>query len=199
MVSRSRLLIAAAAVSLAACRQDMQDQPRFKPLQRSNFFADGRSARPTIAGTIARGHLQLNPALFLGEVNGRFVSTPPLPVDGALLARGRDRYDIYCSPCHSRAGDGRGMVALRGFRYPPSFHSDRLRGVPDGYIYAVITNGYGAMSDYSYQLEPRDRWAVTEYVRVLQFSRNAHTGELDENDRQALDRAASSASGGGPR
>ena len=116
-----------------------------------------------------------------------------LTVDGALLARGRDRYDIYCSPCHSRAGDGRGMVALRGFRYPPSFHSDRLRRVPDGYIYAVITNGYGAMSDYAYQLEPRDRWAVTEYVRVLQFSRNAQAADLDASDREALDRASSPA------
>ncbi len=191
MVIRWRaLLVAAAAVSLSACRRDMQDQPRFKPLQRSSFFPDGRSARPLIEGTIARGHLQLNTAFFRGQVNGQFVSTPPLTVDAALLARGRDRFDIYCSPCHGRAGDGRGMVALRGFRYPPSFHSDRLRGVPDGYIYAVIANGYGAMSNYAYQLEPRDRWAVTEYVRVLQFSRNAQAADLDASDRDALDRTA---------
>ncbi len=190
MVTRVQAaLTALAAVLLSGCRQDMQDQPRYKPLQRSNFFQDGRSARPILGGTIARGHLQRNPAFFLGAVNGQFVAAPPLPVDAALLARGRDRYGIYCSPCHSPAGDGRGMVALRGFRYPPSFHSDRLRGVPDGYIYAVIANGYGAMSNYAYQLEPRDRWAVTEYVRVLQFSRNAQAADLDENDRQALERA----------
>ena len=193
MVNRNHAaLMALSAVLLSGCRQDMQDQPRYKPLQRSNFFQDGRSARPILAGTIARGHLQHNPAFFLGAVNGQFVAAPPLAVDAALLARGRDRYDIYCSPCHSPAGDGRGMVALRGFRYPPSFHSARLRGVPDGYIYAVIANGYGAMSNYAYQLEPRDRWAVTEYLRVLQFSRNAQAADLDENDRQALERAGGS-------
>ncbi len=185
---QAALMVLMAAL-LSGCRQDMQDQPRYKPLQRSNFFEDGRSARPIIAGTIARGHLRRDSAFFFGAVNGQFVAAPPLTVDAALLARGRDRYDIYCSPCHSPAGDGRGMVALRGFRYPPSFHSDRLRGVPDGYIYAVIANGYGAMSNYAYQLEPRDRWAVTEYVRVLQFSRNANASDLDDSDRQALERA----------
>ncbi|MDQ6677029.1 MAG: cytochrome c, partial [Acidobacteriota bacterium] len=106
------------------------------------------------------------------------------------LARGQDRYGIYCTPCHSPTGDGRGMVALRGFRYPPSFHTERLRTVPDGYIFAVVTNGYGAMPDYSYQMNVHDRWAVTEYVRVLQFSRNASVSELDEADRQALTKIA---------
>lgn len=191
MVNRSHVMLAVwIATSLSACRQDMQDQPRFKPLQRSNFFPDGRSARPILPGTIARGHLEIDTAMFRGEVNGQFVTKPPLPVNGALLTRGRDRYNIFCSPCHSRAGDGRGMVALRGFRYPPSFHSDRLRGVPDGYIFAVITNGYGAMPDYSYQMDAHDRWAVTEYIRVLQFSRNARAEDLDATDRQALDNTA---------
>lgn len=178
------------AVFLTACRQDMQDQPRYKPLQRSAFFPDGRSARPLIAGTIARGHLTTNAALYAGKRNGEYIADAPLPVNAELLARGHDRYDIYCSPCHSRAGDGRGMAALRGVKYPPSFHSERLRTVPDGYLYEVITNGYGAMPDYSYQLDVHDRWAVTEYVRVLQFSQNANISELDEADRQALSKIA---------
>lgn len=174
------------ALMTAGCRQDMQDQPRFKPLQRSNFFADGRSARPILAGTIARGQLPSDRALRTGESNGRLLDTLPVPLTRALLERGQERYDIYCSPCHSKVGDGRGIVELHGFRYPASFHTDRLRGAPAGYLYQVISNGFGAMPDYAYQVEPGDRWAIVAYIRVLQLSQHATTQDLDQQGREKL-------------
>jgi mono/diheme cytochrome c family protein len=149
----------------------MHDQPRFKPLQKSDFFADGRSARPLPPNTIARGHLADDQPRFTGVVNARFVDTLPVPLTRDLVARGRERFDIFCSPCHGRLGDGNGMVALRGFRAPPSLLTDRVRRLPVGYIFAVITNGFGGMPDYAEQIAADDRWAIVTYVRALQLSR----------------------------
>ncbi len=176
-----------ALLCATACRQDMQDQPKYKPLAESRFFADGRSARPIPAGTIARDELNDEDALHTGAANGTFLASIPLPVNATLLHRGQDRFDIYCSPCHGRLGDGNGMVAQRGFRAPANLHSDRLRSVPPGYIYQVITNGYGAMGDYDDQIPVSDRWAIVAYVRALQLSRSANVNEVPANERTQLE------------
>ncbi|MBC7924103.1 MAG: cytochrome c [Bryobacteraceae bacterium] len=152
------------AALLSGCRQDMHDQPRYDAQEPGPFFKDGRSARPFVEGTIARGHLPDAP------VEG-FPDTIPVPVNRQLLQRGRERYDISCSPCHARTGDGNGMIVQRGFRAPPSLHNARSRALPASYIYAVITDGYGAMPSYYDQISPADRWAIVAYTRVLQYSR----------------------------
>lgn len=168
------------------CRQDMQDQPKYKPLAESRFFADGRSARPIPAGTIARDELDDNDPFHTGAANGTFLPSIPVPVDSQLLHRGQGRYEIYCSPCHGRLGDGNGMVAQRGFRAPANFHTDRLRSVPPGYIYQVITNGYGAMGDYADQVPVLDRWLIVAYIRALQLSRYATVDQVPANARTQL-------------
>lgn len=165
-------------VSLTACRRDMQDQPKYKPLQKSEFFADGRSARPVPANTVAWDELNDTDPEHTGEANGVFLDTIPLPVNEALLRRGQQRFDIFCSPCHGRTGDGNGMVAQRGFRIPANLHTDRLRQVPPGYIFEVITNGYGAMPEHRDQIPVADRWAIVAYVRALQLSRNASISDV---------------------
>ena len=170
----------------AACRRDMQDQPKYKPLVRSNFFTDGRSARPVPADTIARDELNNNDSFHTGEANGNFLEAIPVSVDSQLLHRGQDRYDIFCSPCHGRIGDGNGMIAQRGLRIPANLHTDRLRAVPPGYLYQVITNGYGAMGEYNYQLSVPDRWAIVAYMRALQLSRNARISDVPPNASSEL-------------
>jgi mono/diheme cytochrome c family protein len=181
------VVIFGALLCATACRQDMQDQPKYKPLAEDRFFADGRSARPIPAGTIARDELNDDDALHTGEANGTFLASIPVPVNVELLRRGRDRFDIYCSPCHGRLGDGNGMVAQRGLRAPANFHTDRLRSVPPGYIYQVITNGYGAMGDYDDQIPVNDRWAIVAYVRALQLSRNANVNEVPASAQAEMD------------
>jgi mono/diheme cytochrome c family protein len=168
----------AALAFTTGCRRDMQDQPKYKPLQKSDFFVDGRSARPIPAGTIAWDELNDNDPEHTGEANGVFLDTIPLPVNEALLRRGQDRFDIFCSPCHGRIGDGNGMVAQRGFRIPANLHTDRLRQVPPGYIFEVITNGYGAMPEHRDQIPVNDRWAIVAYVRALQLSMNARISDV---------------------
>lgn len=177
------------------CRRDMQDQPKYKPLGENRFFADGRDARPIPYGVIATDELNGNDVLHTGSVNGTFAETIPLPVTAALLARGRDRFDIFCSPCHARTGDGYGMVRQRGFWIPANLHTDRLRHVAPGYIYQVIKNGYGAMPDHGDQIPVRDRWAIVAYVRALQLSRNAQLSDVPAAERQSLQKEASSSAG----
>ncbi len=179
-------LIAFMLLLSAACRQDMQNQPKYKPLGATSFFADGREARPIPAGTIARDELNDDDPFHSGAENGAFLATIPAQVDSNLLRRGRDRYDIYCSPCHGRTGDGNGMVAQRGVKIPANFHTDRLRSVPPGYIYQVIKNGYGAMGDYGDQVPVNDRWAIVAYVRALQLSRNANVNDVPADQRGQL-------------
>jgi mono/diheme cytochrome c family protein len=188
MRARVFLPLAAAAVLVlgAGCRQDMHDQPRYKPLAGNDFFADGRSARPRIVGTVARGHLKTGSALETGKENGLFVATIPMAVDADLLARGRTHFETFCTPCHGRTGRGDGMIVLRGFKKPSSYHIDRLREAPSGYLFDVITNGFGAMSDYSAQTTPEERWAIVAYVRALQLSQAATVDELPEDVKAKL-------------
>jgi mono/diheme cytochrome c family protein len=183
--SSSLLAVLLCLFAIAGCggtlRQDMANEPRENPLSPSSFFKDDRSARPLIDNTVMRGAIALDP-LFIPKDSNAF----PLPLTEELLARGRDRYNIFCSPCHGLQGDGNGMVAMRGMKHPPTYHQDRLRNVPVGYLFDVITNGFGAMNDYSMQLTPRDRWAVVSYVRALQLSRNAPVTELPAHLKERL-------------
>ncbi|MGA2427773.1 MAG: cytochrome c [Candidatus Acidiferrum sp.] len=187
IASRSRLLAALCGIAcvllLAGCslKQDMALQPYNRPLTPSDFFTDGRSERPLVENTVARGALAED-ALFVSKESNAF----PLPVNQELLERGEGRYKIFCTPCHGLQGDGNGMVAVRGMKHPPSYHQDRLRQSPNGYFYDVITNGFGAMYGYSAQIPPRDRWAIVAYVRALQLSRNAKASELPSDLREKL-------------
>ena len=166
---------------LAGCRQDMHDQPRFKPLAKSDFYADLRSARPPVEDTVARGQLHEDQYFYTGMIGGG--NTPgdymPFPVTAEVLARGRERFNIYCSPCHSRLADGNGIVPSRGFpKRPPSFHIERLRKAPLGYFFDVMTHGFGVMLDYSAQIPPEDRWKIVAYIRALQLSQNATQSDI---------------------
>jgi len=188
MTNTSRVLVAACA---AACflfaggceylKQDMANQPKNRPLAPSSFFEDGRSERPLVENTVARGSLA-NDELFVPKDSNSF----PLPVNLALLERGEERYKIFCSPCHGLQGDGNGMVAMRGMKPPPTYHQDRLRLAPNGYFYDNITNGFGQMLGYSAQIPPRDRWAIIAYIRALQLSRNAKGADLPAELREKL-------------
>lgn len=174
------------SVLCTACRQDMQDQPKYKPLAQNRFFLDGRNSRPIPANTVALDELNDTDSYHTGTSHGTFLDTIPAKIDSALLNRGRDRYDIFCSPCHGRLGDGNGMVAQRGVRAPANFHTDRLRSVPPGYIFQVITNGYGGMGDYGDQVPADDRWAIVAYIRALQYSRNASVNDVPTAARGQL-------------
>src|SRR5271156_5253397 len=162
-------------------RQDMANQPRQNPLSPAPFFQDDRSERPAIENTVARGSLEQD-ALLVPKESNAF----PLPLTEELLVRGQDRYNIFCSPCPGLQGDGMGMVTLRGMKHPPSYHQERLRQAPNGYLYDVATNGFGAMYGYSAQIPSRDRWAIIAYVRALQLSRNARAADLPPDLRQKL-------------
>jgi len=161
-------------LATAGCRLDMHVQPRQNPLSKSDFFADQRSARPRVEGTVARGEYDDNPYLRTGKIGNNPGDFMPFPVTAEVLNRGRERYNIYCAPCHSRVGDGEGFIPSRGFsRKPPSYHIERLQKAPVGYIYGVITEGFGIMQDYSSQIPPRDRWCIVAYIRALQLSQHA--------------------------
>jgi mono/diheme cytochrome c family protein len=182
-----RISLALIALLLTtACRQDMHDQPKYKPLGRSAFFEDGRASRPLLAGTIARGHLQEDEQLYTGKSGDQPVTVFPFPIGERDLRRGQERFNIYCSPCHARIGNGDGMVVRRGLRGPPSYHIDRLREAPVGYFYDVITNGFGAMPDYAAQIEPEDRWRIVGYIRVLQRSQHATPADAPPDQRARL-------------
>jgi len=194
MTSASRVLVAACAAAAfllsGGCRylkQDMANQPKNLPLSPSDFFEDGRSERPLVENTVARGSIA-DDALFVPKESNAF----PLPVNQELLARGQKRYKIFCTPCHGLQGDGNGMISMRGMKHPPSFHQDRLRQAPNGYFFDNITNGFGAMYGYSAQIPTRDRWAIIAYVRALQLSRNAKVGDLPAELREKLNPAGSS-------
>jgi mono/diheme cytochrome c family protein len=187
------LLLGAALCALAGCdeaiRQDMANQPKNRPESPSDFFSDGRSVRPLIENTVARGSIA-NDAY---NVPKDFAGFPPaVKINEKLLNRGEDRYKIFCTPCHGLQGDGLGMIAARGMRHPPSYHIDRLRQAPNGYFYDVMTNGYGAMYSYSERIPPPDRWAIVAYIRALQLSRNAKVADLPPDLRQRLEGAVTS-------
>jgi hypothetical protein len=187
---RTNLTLGTLVLSLAvlsACRQDMHDQPKYIPLRPSDFFADGRSARPLSEGTVARGYLDANVLLYTGKgPDGKPSNEFPMPVTKELLLRGQQRFNIYCSPCHDRTGNGNGMIVRRGYRHPPTYHSDRLRQQPNGYFFDVITRGFGAMPDYAVQVQPEDRWAIVAYIRALQLSQQASINDVPAADRGQL-------------
>jgi len=172
------LLSAAGLLLVAGCREDMHNQPKFIPLRENEFYADGRSARPTVEGTIARGQLQDDPLLYTGKLNGVEVDQFPFAITQKDLERGRERFNIYCAPCHSQLGEGNGMVALRGFKNPPSYFEPRLMTASVGHFFNVMTNGWGAMGDYSAQVPVADRWRIAAYIRALQLSRTAKSGDV---------------------
>lgn len=194
-----RLALAAglllAGTLAAGCRQDMHDTPRYEALEESDFFADRRAMRPIPDGTVARGNLREDDVYYTGKSNGEVVHALPAQVtlDAALLERGQERYDIYCSPCHSPLGDGNGTVVQRGFKRPVSYHDARLRGVGIGYFYDVITNGFGQMPDYAAQVAPADRWAIAAYIRALQLSHAGTVDDVPADQRGVLDGTAPAA------
>jgi len=167
-----------AVLALAGCRQDMHDQPRFKPLAMSDFYADLRSARPPVEGAVARGQLHEDAYFYTGKIGNNPGDYLPFPATREVLERGQQRFNIYCAPCHSRLGDGNGMIVQRGFKQPPSYHIERLEKAPLGYFFDVMTNGFGAMPSYVAQIPERDRWAIVAYIRALQLSQHATQAEV---------------------
>ncbi len=225
-IQRCKPLCAMAALAalalVAGCdRLDMYDQPRYKPLAASDFFADGLSARPRVDGTIAQGELHDDEPFYTGKEAGLLVGQIPQaayravrddsrrsdePMDQAestalrhaLLTRGRERFDIHCSVCHGRTGDGNGMIVRRGFPKPPSLHIERLRNAPAGHFFDVATNGLGAMPSYAGRIDIGDRWAIVAYIRALQLSQNARIGDVPDAQRPVLSRAPSQPAEGQP-
>ncbi len=191
-----RMLLLCGLVALGTgCRQDMHDAPRYDPLESSNFKQfDGQSARPLVANTVARGQLREDRHLYEGIVDGKPAETFPMPVTAAVMQRGQERFNVFCSPCHGRTGEGNGMIVQRGFRQPPSYHEDRLRNAPVGYFFDVMTHGFGAMQDYSAQVPVADRWAIAAYIRALQLSQRAGMEDVPANQRGELDKPAAAAS-----
>lgn len=165
----------------------MANQPRYDPLEPSDFFADGMAARPRIAGTIARGEITDNPFFDTGKINGQVADGFPMPVTMDLINRGHDRFDIYCAQCHGRVGDGNGMIPSRGYRRPPSFHTETLRTATSGHFFDVMTNGFGAMPPYGTMIPPQDRWAIAAYIRALQLSQNGTVADVPVTERANLD------------
>jgi len=187
------LAVVAATVLVASCRQDMHDTPRYEALEASATFADGRASRGAPDGTVARGWLRADEAFYTGKVAGQPLEQFPFAIAHADLARGQQRFGIYCTPCHGQLGDGNGMVVQRGLRQAASFHQDRLRQETPGYFFDVITNGFGAMPDYATQIPVRDRWLIVAYVRALQLSQHASVADVPADRRGALDAPAAPA------
>ncbi|HKF05793.1 MAG TPA: cytochrome c [Candidatus Sulfotelmatobacter sp.] len=176
--------LAVLIVLTTACRLDMQVQPRLNPLAYSDFYADHRSARPPVEGAVARGQLNADAYFYTGKIGANPGDYMPFPVTKEVLERGRERYNIYCAPCHSRVGDGKGFVPSRGFsRMPPSYHIPRLQKAPLGYFFDVMTNGFGIMPDYASQISPDDRWKIVAYIRALQLSQNATQADVPSGQK----------------
>jgi len=190
-VHRLRVLaVVTAALALAGCRQDMHDAPRYEPLEASTFFANGQASRTLVANTVPRGLLREDTHLNEGRIDGQLATTFPMAVTPAVMQRGQERFNVFCSPCHGRTGSGNGMVVQRGFRAPPSYHEDRLRNAPVGYFFDVMTSGFGAMQDYASQVPVADRWAIAAYIRALQLSQRATLADVPADRRADLDRPA---------
>jgi hypothetical protein len=186
------VLAAAVVLGAAGCRQDMQDQPKYIPLRGSEFFPDHRSARDPIYGTVpwSKDPLNENTYFYTGKHGDTYGNDLPFQFNRGVLERGQQRYNIYCTPCHSLVGDGRGMVVLRGYKQPPSFHDPRLRNAPLGYYFDVMSNGLAAMPDYASQIKPEDRWAIAAYIRALQLSQNATDADLTKEDKDQLGKSS---------
>ena len=183
-------------LTVAGCRQDMHNQPKYRPLRPSQLFSDKSSARPLIDGTVARGTLQEDEAFFTGKLSGATIKELPFQITEKDLDRGQERYNIYCTPCHDLTGSGKGMVVQRGYRQPPSFHDPRLRAADPGYIFDVMSNGFGAMPDYRAQIDPRDRWRIVAYIRALQLTNAGTAADIPGGNPDAANKAAQPAGGG---
>lgn len=181
------LALTGSLVLISACAGNHRNQPYYEAQEPSTFFDDGKAARPLVPNTVARGQVRDDAHLYNGEVQGTQVATFPFPVTEGVMERGQQQYNAHCVPCHGFAGNGDGMIVRRGFSRPPSLHIERLRNVPEGYIYDVITNGYGAMPAYATQVYPRDRWAIIAYIRALQLSQNAPVDQLTSEDRNKIE------------
>jgi len=185
-----KLLFAGFAASAflfgTSCRQDMHDQPKYIPLRESTFFVDDRSARQPVEGTVARGQVRDDELLYTGKLNGADAVVFPFRVDATVMARGQERFNIYCAPCHGRTGLGDGMIVMRGYRRPPSYEEDRLRAAPVGHFFDVITNGFGAMPDYASQIRVADRWAIVAYIRALQLGGHAALADVPAAERARI-------------
>jgi mono/diheme cytochrome c family protein len=206
-------------LTVVGCQQEMADQPSFEPMEPCTFFPDGRTARPLVQGTVARGHLRIDRALYTGRrgtvgqpmaplqkpdnppanvqavsdpENEQLVDTFPIPITQAVLEHGYHRYMIYCVACHDPLGTGQGKIVERGYTAPPSYHIQRLREAPPGRFFAVITEGYGSMPSYGAQIPPHDRWAIAAYIRALQLSQHFPEGQLTPEMREQLDRLSRS-------
>jgi hypothetical protein len=188
-VRPSQLALALVLVALSGCRgctssrppihlnPNMDVQPRYEPQAASAFFYDGAELRPPVPGTVARGELRDSSPYWTGkDAAGAFVAANPLPVDDTVRARGAERYDIYCAACHDKGGDGKGILFERGKVPTPSFHIDRLRQMPDGQMFDIVTNGFGLMPAYRYPIPVRDRWAIIVHLRTLQTRRLERSG-----------------------
>ena len=186
LLEKLMMLTSVAIFAIAGCRQQMADQPHQRPLEPSNFFDDGMASRPVEPGTVARAGKEQNGPRFHSKVDGKLVDTFPFEVTREVLARGQERYEIFCSPCHDRLGTGQGMIVRRGFTPARSFHDPRLRDAPAGHFFEVITQGFGQMPSYANQLSEQDRWAVISYIRALQFSRNVRLDQLPPEDRAKM-------------
>ena len=186
-------LFVVAGLTGVACRQDMHDQPSYSPLESSSFYADGSASRPPIAGTVARGHLREDVELYTGRLPGGSEEPAiafPFPIDATVMARGQDMFNAYCSSCHGKTGAGDGMVVKRGFSRPPLLTEERLRTLPVGHFFDVITNGIGAMPDHAAQIGVEDRWAIIAYIRALQLSVSASVDDVPAAERARLEQAA---------
>jgi mono/diheme cytochrome c family protein len=186
--ARATYVVILSALCISGCRQDMHDTPRLESFEQSAFFADARGSRNPPAGTVARGWLRDDEALYTGKIEGQLVDTVPFQISHEDLVRGRQRFNIYCSPCHGQLGDGNGMVVQRGLRQAASYHNDRLRQERIGYLFDVATNGFGAMQGYAEQVPVRDRWLIAAYVRALQLSQNAKIDDVPADRRAELER-----------
>jgi cytochrome c553 len=171
---------------LLGCRRDMHVQPRYEPEDPSTFFADGRSERPPVEGTVARGQLRTDELLYTGRIKGAVADMFPFPITAADLSRGRERYNIYCSPCHDYTGSGNGMIVQRGFPSPPSFHIERLRQAAAGHFFEVMTNGLGRMYSYASRVSPDDRWRIAAYIRALQLSQHGSMPDVPASESNVL-------------
>jgi len=188
----------ALALLLAGCHTDMWTQPKYHdPLEKekspsgAHVFPDSAVSRPLVANTVARDHLREDDAFYTGFKNGKLINYFPIPVSRELILRGQDRFTIYCVPCHGQLGNGQGMIARRGFelrRPVGNYHTDRLRKMPIGHFYDVMTNGYGAMFSYASRVEPQDRWAIAAYIRVLQLSQFAKPSDLTPDETKDLNK-----------
>ncbi len=190
-----------AVLCATACRNDMHNQPRYKPFAATNFFGDGRSERPAIEDTVARGQLHLDQARYTGKVNGKDIDFFPIQITRADLLRGQERFNIYCSPCHGRLGNGHGMVVARGLRQPPNYADPRLVNAPVGHFFDVMTNGYGAMYSYASRVAVDDRWRIAAYIRTLQMSQNAPAALAQQGMNQqpaSTNKNNAGTAGGGP-